>query len=128
MVSGWSLLQELSPGAQVTFWVQSCNCIGRIHVERSGERGPIPSRARVAGEATGDYPVALPSAGRLSKHVFEQLPMDLVKTHVEGVALPSAGRLSKHVFEQLPMDLVKTDVEGVALGVPGGAGSALRHP
>ena len=44
------------------------------------------------------------------------------------VALPDDGRLGKHVFEQLPMDLVATDVEGVALGTPGGAENALLHP
>ena len=44
------------------------------------------------------------------------------------VPLPDHSRLGKHLFEQLPMDLVATDVEGVPLGTPGGAENALLHP
>ncbi|HRW19614.1 MAG TPA: amidophosphoribosyltransferase [Dermatophilaceae bacterium] len=42
------------------------------------------------------------------------------------IELPEDGRLGKHLFEQLPMDLA--DVEGVPVGTSGGAENALQHP
>jgi amidophosphoribosyltransferase len=58
-------------------------------------------------------PSALPEDGRIGKHLFETLPVDLSP--------------SKRHVDPEPTGFVR-DVEGVALGVSGGAENALRLP
>jgi amidophosphoribosyltransferase len=60
---------------------------------------------------TGDYPVALPEDGRIGKHLFETLPMDL-----------------SHLGRDVDPEPEPLDIEGVRVGLDGGAENALLHP
>jgi amidophosphoribosyltransferase len=60
---------------------------------------------------TGEYPVPLPEDGRIGKHLFETLPMDL-----------------SHLGRDVDPEPEPLDVEGVRVGLDGGAENALLHP
>ena len=60
---------------------------------------------------TGEYPVPLPEDGRIGKHLFETLPMDL-----------------SHIARGVDPEPEPLDVEGVRVGLDGGAENALLHP
>ena len=78
---------------------------------------------------TGSYPVALPEDGRIGKHLFEPLPIDLSHSArdvdpapVLGLGTTPAEAASRRAGG------IRVDVEGVSYGVDGGAQNALLHP
>ena len=90
--------------------------LGYISLEGMIEATEQPTERLCTACFTGDYPVPLPEDGRVGKHLFETLPMDL--SHSTRDVDPEPERIS----------VGRVDVEGVSLGVAGGAENALRHP
>ena len=90
--------------------------LGYISLEGMIEATEQPTERLCTACFTGDYPVPLPEDGRVGKHLFETLPMDL--SHSTRDIDPEPERIS----------VGRVDVEGVSLGVAGGAENALRHP
>ena len=78
---------------------------------------------------TGSYPVALPEDGRIGKHLFEPLPIDLSHSarDVDPAPVLGLGTTPAEAASRRASG-IRVDVEGVSYGVDGGAQNALLHP
>jgi amidophosphoribosyltransferase len=98
--------------------------LGYISLDGMIEATDQPADRLCAACFTGQYPVELPEDGRIGKHLFEPLPIDLSHSVRDVDPAP----LSESSAGGGRPGGIRVDVDGVSLGVDGGAENALRHP